>query len=72
MATPTYTELLAQNKEAMKQILLGAQSYKVGPRELTRANLGEIRQNIGFLENLVARESDPTAGLGLCSFGGPV
>ena len=72
MATPTYTELLAEYKTALMKISVGGQSYKIGPRELTRANLSEVRKTINWLENQIAREGDTTEGFGLASFGGPI
>lgn len=37
--------------EAEKRILAGAQSYTIGNRQLTRANLAEIRKTISQLED---------------------
>lgn len=37
--------------EAERKILAGAQSYAIGNRQLTRANLGEIRKTISELED---------------------
>lgn len=37
--------------EAERQILAGAQSYEIGNRQLTRANLSEIRKTISALED---------------------
>lgn len=37
--------------EAERQILSGAQSYAIGNRQLTRANLAEIRKTIRDLED---------------------
>lgn len=37
--------------EAERRILGGAQSYIIGNRQLTRANLAEIRKTINELEN---------------------
>ena len=37
--------------EAERQILAGAQSYAIGNRQLTRANLAEIRKTISQLED---------------------
>ena len=39
-ATPQ--ELLAEVDTAIKKIMIGGQSYKIGSRELTRANLKEL------------------------------
>lgn len=71
MATPTYAELLAQTKEAIQTILVGGQSYKIGPRELTRADLKELFKTAEWLEWQVARESGGDNGIGLVSFGDP-
>ena len=37
--------------EAERRILAGAQSYAIGNRQLTRANLAEIRKTISQLED---------------------
>ncbi len=37
--------------EAERRILGGAQSYTIGNRQLTRANLAEIRKTISALED---------------------
>ena len=37
--------------EAERKILAGAQSYTIGNRQLTRANLAEIRKTISELED---------------------
>ena len=37
--------------EAERHILSGAQSYTIGNRQLTRANLAEIRKTINELED---------------------
>lgn len=39
--------------DAETKILAGAQSYAIGTRNLTRANLAEIRKEIDALENQV-------------------
>lgn len=36
-------QLLEEVKKAMVTILVGGQSYKIGSRELTRADLGQLR-----------------------------
>lgn len=36
-------QLLAEVKRAIVAILVGGQSYKIGSRELTRADLGQLR-----------------------------
>ena len=33
--------------------VLGSQGYKIGDREMTRADLGEIRQGIGYWSGIV-------------------
>lgn len=45
-------------------ILTGAQSYKMGSRELTRVNMSYIRDQIKHLENEVAAEESKAAGNG--------
>lgn len=45
-------------------ILSGAQSYKIGSRDLTRANLKEISDMIKYLEKEIAIEEAIDAGKG--------
>ena len=45
-------------------ILEGAQSYKIGSRNLTRANLSEISDMIKYLEQRVAAEEAAEKGRG--------
>jgi len=47
-------EELAMVKAAIKQILGGAQSYTIGTRSLTRANLAELRKWKKELEDEIA------------------
>lgn len=35
--------LLTEVNQAIRTVLLGGQSYKIGSRELTRADLGQLR-----------------------------
>lgn len=44
--------------------VLSGQSYKIGTRSMTRADLGEIRRAIKDLENLVAELEAQAAGGG--------
>lgn len=53
-----YSKRLEMYLQAEQQILEGAQSYAVGGRNLTRANLGEIRAAIDDLyKRLAAAEA---------------
>lgn len=45
-------------------ILDGAQSYSIGGRNLTRANLNEISDMIKYLEKEIAQEQSKAAGQG--------
>ena len=47
----TVTARLEMYYEAERKILAGAQSYAIGNRQLTRANLAEIRRTISALED---------------------
>ena len=47
---------------AEEQILGGAQSYTLGSRSLTRANLSEIKQTIDTLEDEIAELEGLEAG----------
>lgn len=71
MATPTDAEMLALLKEAYKAILVGGQSYEIGPRKLTRANLKEILDGIEFYSWQVASNADTSGGTGVAFFGDP-
>lgn len=71
MATPTDAEMLALLKEAYKAILVGGQSYQIGPRTLTRANLKEILDGIQFYSWQVASNTDASGGTGVAFFGDP-
>jgi len=64
---PTYAQLLEVYKEALYAIAVSGQSYKIGPREFTRANLKEIRDTINWLEFEVDRGSDVTGGFGVAT-----
>lgn len=50
--------------DAEIQIVGGAQSYSVGSRSLTRANLTEIRKSIKDYENLLANLENQLNGRG--------
>ena len=49
---------------AEKQILDGAQSYNIGSRSITRANLSEVRQMIENLEKEISYEESKLKGKG--------
>lgn len=50
MSNETLNLRLKQYLEAEKAILIAGQSYKIGNRTLTRANLSEIREAISSLQ----------------------
>lgn len=50
--------------EAEEAVLGGAQSYKMGTKELNRANLSHIKEMIEYLEKEVAAEKSKQAGKG--------
>lgn len=64
MANAWMNERLRQYLAAEKAILVGGQSYRIGNRTLTRADLGEIRAEIRSLVSAgaVAEEGTPTRG----------
>ena len=63
MANAFLNERLRQYLAAEKAILVSGQSYAIGNRRLTRANLSEIRDEIKALVNTGATVDDaPTAG----------
>jgi len=51
-------ELLSQVDTAIQNILVGGQSYRLGSRSLTRADLGLLRQMRNELAAQVAGEDD--------------
>ena len=58
---PTTRERLALYLAAEKRVLLG-QSYTIGNRQLTRANLAEIRKAITALKEEIALEEGTSRG----------
>lgn len=61
MATINETRLQAYI-DAEAKILSGAQSVRLGDREITRANMEHIRDEIRRLQVLVAREQSAASG----------
>lgn len=59
-----YQARLSAYYAAEMAILEGAQSYKIGSRNLTRANLAEISDMIKYLEQRVAAEEAAEKGRG--------
>ena len=59
----TVTARLELYYEAERQILSGAQSYAIGNRNLTRANLAEIRKTIDELEDELEELSGKSRGI---------
>lgn len=59
-----YQSRLEAYHAAEMAILEGAQSYKIGSRNLTRANLSEISDMIKYLEQRVAAEEAAKKGRG--------
>ncbi len=61
--TKDETELLGQINAAMKTILVGSQSYKIGSRSLTRADLAMLKSLRDDLEaQIAADDSGPLLG----------
>lgn len=58
MANAFLNERLRQYIAAEKAILIAGQSYVIGNRKLTRADLGEIREEIKALVNAGATVDD--------------
>lgn len=52
----TSAQMLAEVNKAIQSILLGGQSYKIGSRSLTRADLGLLRDMQNDLKAQVASE----------------
>ena len=61
--TTDKTELLGQVNAAIKTILVGGQSYKIGSRSLTRADLAMLKSLRDDLEaQIAADDSGPLLG----------
>lgn len=56
-ATYTDAELLVLFREALASVAVSGQSYRMGSREYTRADLPEIRSQIEWLETRVNKSS---------------
>lgn len=50
-------EMLAVWREAYKAIAIGGQSYKLGTRQLARADLPEVKKQLDYWRNEVERLS---------------
>lgn len=55
---PTLQERLVEVNTAIQAVLLGGQSYKIGSRSLTRADLALLRQMRDDLEAQIAAEDN--------------
>lgn len=62
MGTFTPEQLLKEVNTAINAVLIGGQAYKIGSRQLTRADLGMLRQLKKDLETEVSREPDGLLG----------
>lgn len=56
----TTQEMLNEVNNAIYSILVGGQSYKIGSRSLTRANITELKKLRAELETEIAQESEST------------
>lgn len=54
----TTESLLAEVKKAIKTVLVGGQSYRIGTRQLTRADLAELRAMKSDLEAELSSSDD--------------
>lgn len=54
----TYEEQLEEVQEAISAIVGGAQSYTIGSRSVTKANLAELQKRERYLMTMVARAGD--------------
>lgn len=61
---PTINKIRLDAYVAAEAKILGGQSVRFGDRELRRADLSEIRAEIGKLQMLVAREDANACGRG--------
>lgn len=60
----TYTQRLALVREAIDKIMGGAQSWRMGERQYTRADLGALERMERRYERLAAQEAQSTTGRG--------
>lgn len=67
----TDAQLLVLFNEALQAVATG-QKYKINEREMTRADIGEIRRTIEWLEKRITVATDTSAGIGLVTFEEPV
>jgi len=58
----TYAELLIDIDNAIKAILTGAQSYTIGTRSLSRANIAELLKWRKEIKPLADDEASSTSG----------
>lgn len=58
VSSHTPAQMLAEVNKAIQSILIGGQSYKIGSRSLTRADLGLLRDMQHDLEAQVAAEAN--------------
>lgn len=68
-STPLTTkDMLNEVEKAINAVLIGGQSYKIGSRSFTRANLTELKNWRTQLKSELASDEDNT-GNGLFGFG---
>lgn len=61
------SELLGQVNTAITAVLSGGQSYKIGSRSLTRADLAMLKSLRDDLEAQIAEQADTGSPVGLLS-----
>jgi len=62
--------LLTLYLEALEAIATG-QSYTIGGRQLSRANIREVRETIEWLERRIRRDTSRTGDCDVIRFGNP-
>jgi hypothetical protein len=63
----TDAQLLVLYNEALQAIATG-QSYRIGTRNLSRADLKDVRETIEWLDRRINAASDKVGGLGVIKF----
>jgi hypothetical protein len=70
MTTPTDEDLKNQGKKAEEAVLVGGQSYTIGPRQTSMPNLKDLTEYTKLQAHLAERQVSGNGGFGLASLKG--